>query len=100
MGLHGAMNANVAACSLLLGLAIFSLRYLGVAIDTATCAFAAAPATLLLGTLPAALICAGLLVAASRTHWLLNTDEKRSIDDAVVPHLHRLGWNITTIWAR
>jgi len=100
MGLHGAMNANVAACGLLLGLAVFSLKYLGAAIDRPTCVFAAAPAVLLLGTLPAALVCAGLLVAASRTNWLLNTDEKRSIDDAVVPHLHRLGWNITTIWAR
>jgi hypothetical protein len=46
------------------------------------------------------LVCAGLVVAASRTHWLLNTDEKRAIDDAVVPHLQRLGWKITTLWAR
>jgi PST family polysaccharide transporter len=100
MALHGALNANVVACSVLLVLMILTLRQFRVELDGATCLIAAAPSALVLGTLPAALVFAAILIAASRTTWLLTDGEKRGVDTALIPHLHRLGWRVASIWAR
>lgn len=100
MGLHGALNANMVACGVLLVLMILTLRQFKVELDGATCLFAAAPLGLALGTLPAAVGFAAITIVASRTAWLFTDEEKRGVDAAVIPHLHRLGWRIASIWAR
>jgi PST family polysaccharide transporter len=100
MGLHGAMNANVAACGFLLAITIFALNRLAIPIDASTCILAAAPLFLIFGAIPAAFVGGAMIVTVSRTSWLLSTQEKQGIDALIVPRLQRLGWKTPTIWAR
>jgi TRAP-type C4-dicarboxylate transport system permease small subunit len=100
MGLHGAMNANVVASGFLLVLMIFALKQWKIEFDASTYVVLSAPLVLMLGPVPAAFVCGAMIIAVSRTSWLLSTEEKQGIDALIVPRLQRLGWKPSTIWAR
>ncbi|MFN9436849.1 MAG: lipopolysaccharide biosynthesis protein [Planctomycetota bacterium] len=100
MGLHGAMNANVVASGFLLVLMIFALKQWKIEFDASTYVVLSAPLVLMLGPVPAAFVCGAMIIAVSRTSWLLSTEEKQGIDALIVPRLQRLGWKPSTNWAR
>jgi PST family polysaccharide transporter len=100
MGLHGAMNANVVACGFLLVILIVALKQWKIEFDVSTYFILAAPLVLILGAIPAAFVCGAMIIAVSRTSWLLSAEEKQGIDALIVPRLQRLGWKTPTIWAR
>jgi PST family polysaccharide transporter len=99
-GLHGAILANVFASGFLLAVTMFTLDRLQVKLDRATYAIAATPVALVLGTVPATMVFTAIILIASRTNWILTDGEKASVDSTVVPHLHRAGWLVSSIWAR
>jgi polysaccharide transporter, PST family len=99
MGLHAALLANLIATGFLVAVTAWTLERLEITLGWPTYLIAATPIALAFGTIPAAIVGTILVLVASRTSWLLNAEEKQSIDAVVVPILQRLGLRVSTVWA-
>ena len=97
-GLAGSVTATLIANLAVMLLTLFSMSRAGCRIDSRTFALLFLPAVLLLGIHVAATCIAILVVIAGRTDWLLNRDEKRTIDVAILPKLSKIGLSIQSLW--
>ncbi len=97
-GLSGAMCATTVSGGAILMLTWWSLYCHGIELDRTNLILSLLPIALLLGTLPSVCIAALVVVLSSRTSLVLSTEEKRRIDEAIVPQLQRFGLPIRTLW--
>jgi O-antigen/teichoic acid export membrane protein len=97
-GLSGAMSATTVAGGAILMLTWGALYCHGIELDRTNLILCLLPIVLLFGALPSMAIAALLIVLTSRSSLLLSTEEKRRIDDAIVPQLQRIGLPIQTLW--
>lgn len=90
LGLLGAVLATAVANLAALILTLLLSRLAGMAVDRATWLLAVAPVAVGCGLIPAAVVALALLVAAARTDWLLDRDEKRQLAGALAGYVARL----------
>jgi len=98
-GLRGAIIATSLSGGAILFMTIWEMRRCGVWLGWRCLCFTALPTCLLFGAVPAALVLATVLILIGRTDWLLNAQEKQSLDDAITPKLNRMGLPIRCLWA-
>jgi O-antigen/teichoic acid export membrane protein len=98
--LYGAMLATSIAGGAILAMTLLAMHRAGVPLGSASIWFCMLPITLAFGCVPASIALATTLVLISRTDWLLSAAEQRSIDDAILPRLERLGIVLPSLWFR
>ncbi len=97
-GLRGAMTATSLSGGAILLLTLFEMRRGGVQLGLRCLSFTLLPISILLGCLPAAIVLSTVIVLIGRTDWLMTSDEKRAIDQAITPKLNELGLPIHSLW--
>lgn len=97
-GLAGSVTATLIANLAVMLLTLLSMSRAGCRVDSRTLAILFLPAVLLLGIQFAAACMAVLFVIAGRTDWVINREEKRAIDVAVLPKLHKMGLPVHSLW--
>ena len=98
-GLRGAMTATSLSGGAILLMTILEMRRCGVRLGWRCLFFTTFPISLLFGSVPAAAVLAIVLILIGRTDWLLNAQEKQSLDDAITPKLNNIGLPIRCLWA-
>jgi hypothetical protein len=97
-GVAGAMYATLASTIVMVGLNAAVLYFKSVPLSRALCFILVLPLTLLL---PVAVSLATLfvtIVLAGRSNWLFDACERKSMDDAILPLLNRIGIGLQTLW--
>lgn len=97
-GLEGAMAATALAGAFILLMTWWSLSCHDVGLDRTSVVLSLLPVVLLLGALPSMCVAAVLIVLTSRTSIILGREEKKRIDEAILPQLRRIGLPIRTLW--
>ncbi len=98
LGLYGAALATCVSNGMLLLLILWRIHREGCAIRFKTVAVCCLPLTLCLGIPFTAAVMMGLTVLCGRTDWLLDRNDRRAIDNLVVPYLERLKIPIRSLW--
>ena len=97
-GLWGAVVATLVANLLVMLLTFRSMASLGCSVGARTIILSAFPAVLLFGPLVAALAIGLLVVLASRTDYVLTSQDRSDIDELVLPKLNAFGIPIRSLW--
>jgi len=98
MGLRGALTGSMLATGFDLFGTILVMRILGANMRRNSCLILLLPLTLAGGALAATLVWSGVVIACSRTHWILSADEKRLLDSVFLPILQKAGVRLQSIW--
>lgn len=98
MGLYGAALATAITNGLLLLLVLWRIHRQGCPIHRTTVLFCALPACLLLGPTIAGATLLGLTILCGRTNWVLNDDDRESIDRLLIPYCQKMRLPIKSIW--
>ena len=97
-GLWGAVIATLIANLVVVLLTFRSMQRLGCSMGARTLALATFPAVLLLGPIASAFAIGVLVLLASRTNWVLSSQDRDDIDSIVVPKLRAVGISLPTLW--
>jgi len=98
MGLRGALTSSMLATGFDLFGTILVMRTLGADMRRGSFLILLLPLTLAGGVLPATLVWSGVVIACSRTDWILSPDEKRLLDSVFLPILQKAGVRLQSIW--
>jgi O-antigen/teichoic acid export membrane protein len=98
MGLRGALTGTMLATGFDLFGTILVMRTLGADVKPSSFLILLLPLTLAGGLLPATLAWSGVVIACSRTDWVLTADEKRLLDTVFLPILNKAGVRLQSIW--
>ncbi len=99
-GISGAMASTAVAGGVILLATIYTLCRHQVSLDPASYFLCCLPITLLCGPIVAIAFATVAVVVASRTKFLLTSEEKSLIDNAILPQLSRFKIEIPSIWHR
>jgi len=97
-GLRGALTGTMLATGFDLCATILVMRFLGADMRRGSFLILLLPLMLAVGVLPAALAWSVVIIACSRTDWVLSADEKRLLDSVFLPILRRAGVRLQSIW--
>ncbi len=97
-GLWGAVVATLVANFVVMLLTFRSMARLGCSVGARTFILSAFPAVLLLGPTPAAVAIGLLFILASRTQYVLTSQDRSDIDQLVIPKLNAFGVPIRSLW--
>ena len=97
-GLYGAVSATLIANFVVMLLTIRSMHSLGCNLGARTFTLAIFPIVLLCGPVAASLAIGVVFFLASRTEWILTSQDRIDIDDLVLPKLATAGVRVRSLW--
>ena len=97
-GLYGSILATWIANGVVLSLTFWRVSREGCRIHWGTYFICLTPSLLLFGPIAAAVGLSTLFFIASRTEWLLTCQDRKEIDQLVLPQLSKLGFKPASLW--
>lgn len=98
MGLYGSLLATWLANGIVLSLTLWRINAEGCKVGWKTLLLCLAPALIIFGEIPAALGLCGIFVLAGRTNWILSSQDRREIDEFILPRLNKFGIQLPSLW--
>lgn len=97
-GLYGTVSATLIANFVVMLLTFRTMHVLGCNLGARTLTFAVFPAVLLCGPTVSALAIGVVFFLASRTEWILTSQDRSDIDNLLLPKLSAAGVPIRSLW--